>query len=690
MLTPAKIQAISDPIEEVYIHIVDELMVNIGKHLTSPTWTHTAAWEIQKLSEMGQLTQENAEIINKWIKQLPEEVRDAMEETRRLALEKIEKDMEKAVRLGKLPEPLADSTVNVLNEYSQQAINQLNLVNTVMLQSSVQQYQRAVQLTKEEYDKLMQQQEQTQIILNEAAGSVATGIETREKALRRAITRISDEGLTGFIDRAGHHWTPEAYVNMDIRTTVHNTAIQSVKNFMTDYNTQVFQVSSHAAARPGCYPYQGKFYSWDNSAGEIELGNGNRVRYEPLNVTTYGQPAGLFGINCGHYPIPIVPGVTIPHGADNIQPKEENDKAYEESQVQRSLERQIREAKRVVEMAGDKASPEMKQKVKDAQEQMRDFIAKTGRTRRYDREKIGGLPKGSGTQTASGGKVNTELTNNKPQPVTVDIGDKIKKSLGNNATEYEDLVKLNPLVAKTYNECAGSLGEVVQKAHAGVYKPSLNKIEWDYSTWKGEGKYDTLAHEFGHHVDSSLMWDHYTTKEIAEINRIAGTAYYSPLKFGASQSDQFLSAMRADRNLLSGYTSNAEERKRMRDDLMANRNTTAGVQDAFDGFWGTQDSTNYNFMLPWGHGNKYYNRMYNNIKSMGREKELQEAYKSLGFDASNQTKTKKITRDYDTASELWANIQAAETVGSDTLTYMKKYFPNATQAWETIVAEAGT
>lgn len=431
MLTPAKIQAISDPIEEVYIHIVDELLVNIGKHLTSPTWTHTAAWEIQKLSEMGQLTQENAEIINKWIKQLPKEVRDAMEETRRLALEKIEKDMEKAVRLGKLPEPLADSTVNVLNEYSQQAIDQLNLVNTVMLQSSVQQYQRGVQLTKEEYDKLMQQQEQTQIILNEAAGSVATGIETREKALRRAITRISDEGLTGFIDRAGHHWSPEAYVNMDIRTTVHNTAIQSVKNFMTDYNTQVFQVSSHAAARPGCYPYQGKFYSWDNSAGEIELGNGNMVRYEPLNVTTYGQPAGLFGINCGHYPIPIVPGVTIPHGADNIQPKEENDKAYEESQVQRSLERQIREAKRVVEMAGDKASPEMKQKVKDAQEQMRDFIARTGRTRRYDREKIGGLPRGSGTQTASGGKVNTELT--KPKDLTVKVKD----------SEISDIAKAN-------------------------------------------------------------------------------------------------------------------------------------------------------------------------------------------------------------------------------------------------------
>ena len=71
MITPQKIQDIADPIEAIYIHIVDELLVNIGRHITSPTWTHTAAWEVQKLSELGQLTAENAAIINKWIKQMP-------------------------------------------------------------------------------------------------------------------------------------------------------------------------------------------------------------------------------------------------------------------------------------------------------------------------------------------------------------------------------------------------------------------------------------------------------------------------------------------------------------------------------------------------------------------------------------------------------------------------------------------
>ena len=97
-------------------------------------------------------------------------------------------------------------------------------------------------------------------------------------------------------------------------------------------------------------------------------------------------------ISAVSYLIPIIAGVTIPHGADNIQPEEENDKAYALSQEQRALERKIREAKRLVEMAGDSATPEDKQKIKDAQAQMRAFIAKTGRTRRYDREQIGGTP----------------------------------------------------------------------------------------------------------------------------------------------------------------------------------------------------------------------------------------------------------------------------------------------------------
>lgn len=387
-ITPEQIQDIADPIEEVYRRIVDELLINIGKHVTSPTWTHTANWEVAKLSELGQLTQESAAIINKWIKAMPEEIRATMEDTRAAALNKLEKQMEEAVKKGYVSPPISNSTVKVLQDYADQMRMRLNLVNTNMLNSTREEFVRCLELTAERERQLAAAQD----VLNDAAGSVATGVETRRVAMRRAIGQIADEGLTGFYDRARHSWTPEAYVNMVVRTTVHNVAIQSTKAFMQDYNTQVFQVSSHAAARPLCYDYQGKFYSWDNSSGEIELGNGKKVQYEPLSNTTYGQAAGLFGINCGHYPIPIIPGMTIPHGADNIQDKEANDKAYAESQEQRALERKIREAKRVLEMAGNTATKKDKERVKKYQQEMREFIDRTGRTRRYDREQIGGVP----------------------------------------------------------------------------------------------------------------------------------------------------------------------------------------------------------------------------------------------------------------------------------------------------------
>lgn len=687
MITPQKIQDLADPIESVYISMVNELMVNIGKHITKPTWTHTAAWEIQKLSELGQLTAENAAIINKYIKAMPAEIRDTMEETRKEALEQIEKQLAKAAKKGYVTPPERDSTIDVLTEYSQQAADKLNLVNTTMLQSSIEQYQRLVILTEDEYKALVARQEATQTILNEAAGNVATGVETRKTALQRAIRRVADEGLTGFYDKAGRSWSPEAYVNMDIRTTVHNVAIQSVKNRMADYNTQVFQVSAHAGARPLCYPYQGKFYSWDNTEGDIETGTGSMVHYEPLNSTTYGQAAGLFGINCGHYPIPIIPGVSIPHAQDWVQPKEENDKAYAESQEQRALERQIRAAKRVVEMGDD--SKEAKDRVKEAQAAMREFIGRTGRTRRYDRESLYSTPKAA-EKTEKPEKVNSQLTPPVMRPVN--LGSELTKSLGTDAQEYTDLVtKAGATVANLYTQYGDDLTRVTRLNGGGEYS-AAKTIEWDYATKPGKHKYSTLAHEYGHHTDAMIPQGKYSTKEVDYINQaaVANLAYKQLIiiQAKASCSDEFLTAMRADREKLKGFLTDADENKRIKEDLMHpdRRNMTSGIQDAFDGFWGTQDKSPWDkTYLPWGHGNKYYNRKWNGrVVGFGVEKEVKQAFVDLGFDASNQTKAKKIMRDYETASELWANVQSAMTVGGDTLTYMRKYFPKSCVAWEKI------
>lgn len=383
---------LAEPVEDAYMACVDRLIVNIARHLGTGKAFRTAAWETAKLAEMGQLSAENAKIINEETKRIPAKIRAALDEVSKAALEGLEKAIADAIARGDLAQAPADSVQTMLQELQQQALDAANMVNTVMLDSGQSAYVQAINNTVMWQEQALDRQA-AQAALNDAATAVTISSETRRQALQKAITQLADSGIYGFVDRAGRHWSPEAYMGMDIRTTVHNAAIQSIRSRQQDYNSQIFQVSSHPGARPLCYPYQGKYYSWDNTSGSFVDGDGVRHNYAPLSSTSYGQPAGLFGINCGHRPYPQIPGVSIPRD-DDIQDKEANDRLYQESQQQRALERSIRDAKR--RQAAFKAAG-LDDAVKDAgaliaqrQAAMRDFIARTGRARRYDRESIKG------------------------------------------------------------------------------------------------------------------------------------------------------------------------------------------------------------------------------------------------------------------------------------------------------------
>lgn len=388
-MTPQRIAEISEPIEKIYSDMTDELLINIAKHLNSSTWTWTALHEIETLERMGQLNEENVRIINKYVQNIPDAVKDAMNESRLDALGEIEDKLQEAADKGYLLKPVTDATVEITKAFSSQALDQLNLVNQTMLNSSLQAYQMGVYTMRQGMSTITDSQEleEAQRIIDFAAGKTVEGTDTRNSALRTALKQLNANGITGFYDRIGRSWSAEGYVNMDIRTTVHNTYIQSVKARQEDYGTDIFQVSAHPGARPLCYPYQGKLYSWGNNSGYVTLGDGKQHRFESIRSTSYGQPAGLFGINCRHMPYPMIPGVSEVVD-EKIPPKSENDKEYEESQQQRSLERQIRYYKRELAMLGDVAEDSDRQKLKDAQAKMREFIKDTGRKRHYDREQI--------------------------------------------------------------------------------------------------------------------------------------------------------------------------------------------------------------------------------------------------------------------------------------------------------------
>ena len=392
-LTPKDILDISEPIEAIYQRTVDELLINIAHHFTISGWERTRYWEIKKLSEMGALTKESAEIIAKNTNMLPSEIEKAFLQVSKKACLDIDPQLREAAAKGLLQNPANTPSTSVLMRqmvqgYVDQAVDTCNMVNTTMLESTRQVYLYGVQtaINTATRKELMN-------TLEAGALGVVTGTETKVQAIRKAMNAVTAQGITGFIDKAGRKWSAEAYTSMVIRTTAHNAAIQSVKTRQQEYGGgDIFQVSSHPAARPLCFPYQGKFFSW-SSSGEFKDGAGHTHKYDIITNSSYGEPAGLFGINCGHHPIPMIPNFSYPQ--DGPQETEaENAKEYEESQRQRAYEREIREAKRDLEIAkatGDTdAIKAAEQKVAQKQANMRAFTKETGRPRRYDREKIAG------------------------------------------------------------------------------------------------------------------------------------------------------------------------------------------------------------------------------------------------------------------------------------------------------------
>ena len=377
---------------EVYGAVVDRILINLARHFPyiAEGMTPGGSWDYQtrKLAEMGQVTRETEAIILESMKGADAALADLLEETIRDSLKGVEKPLRKAAEKGLLlgagflPPEVSPNQMQAFRAFYQQSADKLNLVNTVMLESTQEAYRSTVA-------DIAFRMERTQGILNTATGEVVSGVSSLNQAVRDAVQKMVDNGITGYIDHGDHHWSPEAYVTMDIRTTMANTGRAAVWERMEAYGDDLYQVSHHDGARPLCYDWQGKVISRNDLSRDVEDEEGNTVHVYAQSETTYGQAAGLFGINCKHYPIPFIPGFSRIRPPE--QDKEANDLEYEESQQQRALERKYRYAKRDLMTAKARGDEEeitrQKLRVKNARTELDGFCEETGRARRSNRER---------------------------------------------------------------------------------------------------------------------------------------------------------------------------------------------------------------------------------------------------------------------------------------------------------------
>ena len=243
------------------------------------------------------------------------------------------------------------------------------------------------------------------------------------------------------------------------------------------------------------------------------------------------------------------------------------------------------------------------------------------------------------------------------------------------SSDYDEYMKIltehsNTSLQKLYAKYADKINGVQYKKDDGYYSPAENRLVFSYPLQKyidnGRSKYHTLAHEYGHFYDAKADYEGLHFKEVETIH---SKTKYQINRFAkiASSSDEFLTAVRKDREFLKSILTTDVE-KDLRD-----HDASCGVQDAIDGLLAHR--------INWGHGDKYYNRKYHSVKQLKEHKGLQAAYKELGIDASNLSKVAKECRVYESASEMWANIMGAEVNGGSELEYVKKYLPNSYEAF---------
>ena len=392
-MTPQEIEELSWRMGEVYEAVVNRILVNLARHFRyiEAGEIPSGAWEYQvkKLAEMGQINRETERIILEMLGDADGALQALLEESILNGLRDAEPALRSAAEKGflngggNIPPVLAPNQMQAFKAFYAQSADKLNLVNTVMLESTQAAFAATV-------SDIAVKIANTQGILNAASGEVVTGVSAWNKAMRDAVNKMVDNGLTGYIDHAGRHWSPEAYVTMDIRSTMANTARAAVFERNEEYGNDLYQVSWHNGARPLCYPWQGKVISKTGNARVVEDDEGNEVQVHTEDeIESFNYGGGLFGVNCGHYPIPFIPGFSrIRSPQENF---EENLKTYEESQKQRALERKLRNEKRDLEVLKARGVPEeeikaQRAKVRKASKDIDEFCAETGRARRRNRE----------------------------------------------------------------------------------------------------------------------------------------------------------------------------------------------------------------------------------------------------------------------------------------------------------------
>lgn len=423
MITRLEKQDLAEQITMAYEDLESLLMRNIIRHIRAYDQPiDSDDWLLEMMGQLGKLNQENLKLIARNSVQ-PKAIERMLRSAADLALSRVEPGLDELEREGiikkAVPVKRSKHLENAIETVFAQAQDTMNLCNTNMLYMAQESYKELARNVVQKAKEIEQKQEFLDTLGRHAVAEAA-GAESRQQALESAIREFNEKGIPAFVDKKGRKWSPEAYVGMTLRATAGSVSTEAMMARMNDRGLSLIQISTHPGARPKCAKDQGKIFDRNNGRGYTTDTNGKKIPFYPWRESSYGEPDGILGINCGHHGVPFIPGIS----RERYFPTEdfkENDKLYRQMQTQRSFEREIRKHKRECMLLDEAGQEEAFQraavKLKAKEKQLDHYMETHPKLiRRRDREKVIGYSRGTSARAIAANKKHEKDSEKEPTP----------------------------------------------------------------------------------------------------------------------------------------------------------------------------------------------------------------------------------------------------------------------------------
>lgn len=378
MKTDTELKDLAEPIVDIYNNIAHDLLVKIASFFSydeNLTIKNSLDWYFAKLQEMGTLNSEAIRIISKYSEVSEKKIQKALKEA---GYGSISKDrvgflVGKGATDISFEKLLFSKTIkSTLDTSYMDTKDVFKMINT-----------KAVESTKKAYMDS----------LNQARLEIGTGVYDSNTAITRAIEKMIDKGIKGATykrkDGTTYQMSLESVVRRDMLTAINQAYNKGAEEIAKKLGAEYYEVSSHLGARlgDGKNPISNHF----NWQGKIYKINGSNEKYDNFyEKTGYGDILGLGGVNCRHRIRAFFPGIDKP--MEEQYSYEDNKKAVDLQNKQRSYERKIRNYRTKQDVFKQLGNKEDYLKWKNKEQQIfpeyTNFLKENNLHRDYARERV--------------------------------------------------------------------------------------------------------------------------------------------------------------------------------------------------------------------------------------------------------------------------------------------------------------